>query len=124
MSNILRADQNPPFGWYYNWTQLNLDGIPKKDIESALKQPETTRIKWDMPELGAGNRGRLREISADIVPDKAMLGAEYALILLFPILKIKFGSVWTKLTQTTSRSFMISLVAACKERPPQNGQPS
>ena len=84
MSNILRADQNPPFGWYYNWTQLTIDGIPKKDIESALKQPETTRIKWNVPELGTGNRGRLRKISADIVPDKAMLEAEYALIFTIP----------------------------------------
>ena len=95
MSNILRADQNPPFGWYYNWTQVNGDRISKKDIELALKQPKTTQIKWDLAELGAGNRGRLHKVSADVVPDKAMLGAEYALIFTIPDFEDK---IWKRLS--------------------------
>ena len=82
--NILRSQQNPPFGWLYKWTRLNEDGVPETDLETTLKQPETIRLKWDAPETGRGNQGRTREVSADIVPDKAILGAEYALIHTIP----------------------------------------
>ena len=80
--NILRSHQDPPFGWFYKWTSLNEDGVPGLDLDTALKQPETIRIKWDVPE--PGTRGRTREVSADIIPDKAILGAEYALIHTIP----------------------------------------
>ena len=80
--NILRSHQKPPFGWFYKWTSLNEDGVPGLDLDTALKQPETIRIKWDVPE--PGTRGRTREVSADIIPDKAILGAEYALIHTIP----------------------------------------
>ena len=85
MSNILRAQQDPPFGWFYRWAKLNEFGIAEDDIDTALKQPETIRIKWDR--AGHGRSGApvpRSEISADIVPDKAMLGPEYALIYTIP----------------------------------------
>ena len=45
MSNILRAQQDPPFGWFYKWTKLNEYGVSKDDIDTALKQPETIKVK-------------------------------------------------------------------------------
>ena len=83
MSNILRAQQDPPFGWFYKWTKLNEYGVSKDDIDTALKQPETIRIKWDRAQSN-GRSPRNPEASADIVPDKAMLGPEYALIYTIP----------------------------------------
>ena len=87
--NILRSQQNPPFGWFYKWTPLNEDGVPTTDLETALKQPETIRLKWGVTETGVSARGRTREVSADIVPDKAILGAEYALIHTIPDFEAK-----------------------------------
>ena len=84
MSNILRAQQDPPFGWFYRWTKLNEFGVAEDDIETALKQPETIRIKWDRGRARAGAPASRSEISAEVVPDKAMLGPEYALIYTIP----------------------------------------
>ena len=84
MSNILRAQQDPPFGWFYRWTKLNEFGVAEDDIDTALKQPETIRIKWDRGRARAGAPASRSEISADVVPDKAMLGPEYALIYTIP----------------------------------------
>ena len=83
MSNILRAQQDPPFGWFYKWTKLNEYGVSKDDIDTALKQPETIKVKWDRAQSN-GRSSRPPEASADIVPDKAMLGPEYALIYTIP----------------------------------------
>ena len=81
MSNLLNAEQNPPFGWAYAWTPLDDDGIPKIDVSAALKQPKTTRVRWDtVPARGAN----ARELSADVVPDKGLLGPEFALIFTIP----------------------------------------
>ena len=84
MSNILRAQQDPPFGWVHRWTKLNEFGVAEDDIDTALKQPETTRIKWDRGRARAGAPASRTEISADVVPDKAMLGPEFALIYTIP----------------------------------------
>ena len=60
MSNLLNAEQNPPFGWVYTWTPLDDDGIPKIDVSAALKQPETTRVRWDtVPHRGANGDGQI-----------------------------------------------------------------
>ena len=83
MSNILRAQQDPPFGWFYKWTKLNEYGVSKDDIDTALKQPETIKVKWDRAQSN-GRSSRPPEATADIVPDKAMLGPEYALIYTIP----------------------------------------
>ena len=69
----------------YQWTKLNEFGVAEDDIATALKQPETIRIKWDRAgRARAGALASRSEISADIVPDKAMLGPEYALIHTIP----------------------------------------
>ena len=47
MSNILRARQNPPFGWFYAWTPLNEEDMPNRNHTSALKQPETIKVRWE-----------------------------------------------------------------------------
>ena len=84
MSRLLRARQNPPFAWQYKWTRLNEDGTKKIDIDSAFKQPERVTVKWDVKEQGTGARGRTRQVLADIVPDKGVLGPEFALIYTIP----------------------------------------
>ena len=83
MSNILRAQQDPPFGRFYKWTKLNEYGVSKDDIDTALKQPETIKVKWDRSQSN-GHSTRNPEATADIVPDKAMLELEYALIYTIP----------------------------------------
>ena len=70
MSNILLAKKGNIFGWFYAWQKLNAENVPDVNIESALKQPETKKIKWEIP----GTRGdRPQEVSADIVPNKGVL---------------------------------------------------
>ena len=84
MANILRARLNPPFGWHYAWLPLNEDGQPNIKHESALKQPETIKIRWDVPESSRSGSGRPREVSADIIPDQGLFGCEFAMIHTFP----------------------------------------
>ena len=84
MSSILRAKKAPPFTWWYAWLTRDEDGIPKWTIEEGLRQPDTTRIKFYTNETGVNSRGRIREISADIVPDKGLYGPEYAMIFTIP----------------------------------------
>ena len=84
MANILRARLNPPFGWHYAWLPLNEDGQPNIKHESALKQPETIKIRWDVPDSSRSGSGRSREVSADIIPDQGLFGCEFAMIHTFP----------------------------------------
>ena len=84
MSNLIRAQKNPPFGWYYAWLKLNEYGEPEKDIEAGLKQPETTKVTWDQPDSASQRTARTRDMSANIVPDKGIFGAEYAIIHTIP----------------------------------------
>eukprot|EP00957_Ditylum_brightwellii_P002874 220572-Ditylum_brightwellii.AAC.1 len=56
--------------------------MPDIKHKSALKQPETTRICFDVPDLAQGNN--TREVLANIVPDKGLFGAEFALLYTFP----------------------------------------
>ena len=80
MSNLIRSQKNPPFGWYYAWLMLNEYGEPEKDIQVGLKQPETTKVTWDQLDSASQRNNRTRDMSANIVPDKGIFGAEYALI--------------------------------------------
>eukprot|EP00957_Ditylum_brightwellii_P163617 12457631-Ditylum_brightwellii.AAC.1 len=56
--------------------------MPNIKHEFVLKQPETTRICFDVPDLAQGNN--TREVLANIVPDKGLVGAEFALLYTFP----------------------------------------
>ena len=87
MSNLLRAQKESPFGWYYAWEKLNGIGEPEKDIESGLKQPDTIKVTWDQPD--GGRAGSTRGITAYVVPDKGIFGAEYSLIYTIPDFKQK-----------------------------------
>jgi hypothetical protein len=89
MANLLKAKKNPPFAWYYPWVALNDEGVPANSLEDGLKQPDTKRIKFDVPEVGANTRGRVREVSADIVPDKGIFGAEFPLVFTIPDFETK-----------------------------------
>ena len=87
MSSILRAKKAPPFTWWYAWLTRDEDEIPKWSIEEG--QPDTIGIKLDTNETGVNSRGRIHEISADIVPDKGLYGPEYAMIFTIPQFKDK-----------------------------------
>src|SRR6056300_1617078 len=79
MSKLLKAINNPPFGWNYSWTKLKEDGItPANDIEDALKQPDSIKVAFEVPQ--PGRAGRTHEVTAYIVPDKGLFGAEFSLI--------------------------------------------
>ena len=80
MATILRAQENPPFRWQYSWTPLDEAGVPRTDFDSALKQPETVRVRWDKTVAD----GKTREVSAGIIPDKDIFGTEFALIHMIP----------------------------------------
>ena len=87
MSNLLRALQNPPFGWFYAWTPLNEDGMPNINHTSALKQPETIKIRWDDTTVTSVNNEEIKtnhcEKQADVVPDKGIFCCEFAMIHTF-----------------------------------------
>ena len=79
MANLMRAQENPPFGWYHKWEVLDRDGLPDKSPRSAFKQPETIKIRW-IEKSGTQEHER----SADIIPDKGLLGCEFAMHFTFP----------------------------------------
>ena len=89
MSNIIRARQNPPFGWFYTWEPLNEDGLPNRHHTSALKQPETIKVRWEetivtsTDDKGATTT-KQSDKQADIIPDKGIFGCEFAMIHTFP----------------------------------------
>ena len=80
MSNLLRAKKNPVFRWNYRWVPLDDSGLPRR---SNLQQPETIRLRFMVPDEGSGSRGRMREASADVVPDNGDNGPEFALVFTF-----------------------------------------
>ena len=84
MAKLLCARLNPPFGWHYAWLPLNEDGQPNIKNKSALKQPETIKIRWDVPDSSRRNSGWTREVSADIIPDQGLFGCEFVMIHTFP----------------------------------------
>ena len=76
MANLLRIEKDPPFKWKYAWLPEDDGDSNKASVEAKIKQPDTTRLKWDAPETGRGGQGRTREVSADIVPDQGTFGCE------------------------------------------------
>ena len=44
MANILRAQEYLSFRWQYARTPLDEAGVPKIDVDFALKQSETVRV--------------------------------------------------------------------------------
>ena len=85
MANILCARINSPFGWHYAWLPLNEDGQPNIKHESALKHPETIKIRLDAPNSSRNGTGQIREVSDDIILDQDIFGCEFAMIHTFPI---------------------------------------
>ena len=75
MENLMRAQENPPFGWYYKWDVLDKDGVPETNPKSAFKQPETIKVRW------IDDKGTQR--AADVIPDKGLLGCEFAMKFTF-----------------------------------------
>ena len=99
MSNILRAKRNPPFKWYYGWIATNEDGSLDTKSQDGLKQPDTIKVLLDVAETGVNSRGRTRQVTCDIVPDKAFYGPEFSLIFTIPQFKDK---IWSKLDTKAS----------------------
>ena len=84
MSNLLRALQNPPFGWVVAWEDTDELGRPLENREAALRQPDRIKVKFDIPDGGVTRQARTREATAEITPDKGLFGAEYALVFTIP----------------------------------------
>ena len=82
MANILCARENPPFGWYYSWIPLDDFGTPDKNHSSALKQPETIKVRWEAK--GSAEGSTVKDMVAEIIPDKGLFGCEFAMIYTFP----------------------------------------
>ncbi len=109
MANILRARQKTPFGWHYTWVPLDNEG--KADIKhtSALKQPETIKIRWDHV---TASDNISREVSADLIPDKGIFGCEFAMIHTFPM----FDSlIWKRLNKADDKyvTVLYDLMGRC-----------
>ena len=85
MANIIRARDNPPFGWYYSWFLLDYFGIPDTKHASALKQPETIKVCWEVKGSGEGDKEPIfKDKVAKIVPDKGIFGCELVMLYTFP----------------------------------------
>ena len=84
MSNLLRALQNPPFGWVVAWEDTDELGRPLENREAALRQPDRIKVKFDIPDGGVTRQAGTREATAEITPDKGLFGAEYALVFTIP----------------------------------------
>ena len=78
MSNLLKILENPPFSQWYKWVDVDIYGVPKDSLSSALKQPNTIQIRLKIP--GNGRDAQTKERCDDVIPDKVMLGAEYAIV--------------------------------------------
>lgn len=89
MSNLLRATQNPPFGWVVRWEETDDIGRPLEDREAALRQPDRLKVKFDVPDGGTTRAAGTREATAEVTPDKGVFGAEYALVFTIPEFKKK-----------------------------------
>ena len=79
MANILCAPLTPPFGWHYSCIPFNEDVQPNIKHESALKQPETIKIRWDVPDSSRSGTGQTIEVSSDIIPNQGLFGCEFAM---------------------------------------------
>jgi len=94
MSNILRAKRNHPFKWYYGWIATNEDGSLDKKSQDGLKQPDTIKVLLDVADTGVNSRGITRQVTCDIVLNKAFYGPEFSLIFTIPQFK---DNIWSKL---------------------------
>lgn len=72
--NIQKAEKNPPFGWYSAWEVLDKDRLSDKTPRSAFKQPESIKISCRDTSSSTPH-----EVTANIIPDKGLLGCEYAM---------------------------------------------
>ena len=77
MSNILRAKRNPPFKWYYGWIATNEDGSLDTKSQYGLKQPDTIKVLLDVAETGVNSRGRTRQVTCDIVPERHSMNQNF-----------------------------------------------
>jgi len=62
--------------------------------QDGLKQPVTIKVLLDVTKTGVNSRGRTRQVTCDIVPDKAFYRPEFFLIFTIPQFKDK---IWSKL---------------------------
>ena len=84
MSNLLRANQNPPFGWVPAWEPTDDIGRPFEDRESALRQPDRIKVKFDFPDGGSTRSSTTREATSEITPDRGLFGFEFPMVFTIP----------------------------------------
>jgi hypothetical protein len=77
MAQLLKAQDDPAFGWFYSWVELNQYGQPKNPLGNATKQPDNIKIPFFPADKG-------REKTGHVIPDKGEFGPEFALVHTFP----------------------------------------
>eukprot|EP00957_Ditylum_brightwellii_P066271 5030011-Ditylum_brightwellii.AAC.1 len=78
MSNLLRVQKKPPFGWYYAWLKLSDIREPQHDINAGMQQPDMIKDSWVQPD--SNQSGGTWALSVGVVPGKGIFGAKYSLI--------------------------------------------
>eukprot|EP00957_Ditylum_brightwellii_P045025 3415750-Ditylum_brightwellii.AAC.1 len=78
MSNLLRAQKKPPFGWYHAWLKLSVIRELQQDINTVVRQLNTIKVLWDQPY--SNQTGGTWALTVNVMPDKGIFGAEYSLI--------------------------------------------
>jgi hypothetical protein len=71
MSDLVKAQNLPPFNRYTCWTSLGANVTPDKLIKEGLKQSNKIKISF---------KKYYKEITGHVVPDQAQFGAEYFLV--------------------------------------------
>eukprot|EP00957_Ditylum_brightwellii_P098543 7506694-Ditylum_brightwellii.AAC.1 len=78
MSNLLRAQKKPLFGWYYEWLKPSDIEEPQQNIGAGTRHPNTIKVSWVQPD--SNQTGGIRALTVSVVPNKGIFGAEYSLI--------------------------------------------
>ena len=68
MNIILRATQNPPFGWVVAWEDIDAIGRPLEDHETTLRQPDCIKVKFDVPDGNSTTANTTRKATSKITP--------------------------------------------------------
>ena len=94
--------------------------MSKDSLSSALKQPNTIQIRLKIP--GNGRDAQTKERCDDVIPDKVILGAEYALVHVLPDFE-KNLQPFCELKQQRIRNHQVSAMGAllARESPHQMG---
>jgi hypothetical protein len=78
MAKLLAVINDPAFGWYPKWIELDKSGQPKNLIEDDML---INKIQWSTC-IG-------HKMSCAVIPDKRLFGPQYVLALTTPDFEMK-----------------------------------